>query len=113
MEPQMKKCPRCRLLNPEDGTVCACGFDLVHGDPSAGRALRRRGRVCQIAGLLVLIFGLAGGTAFFPVHVSFFFYVGSYRMDVLLVIAGIILLTYGTRLVDRPWTEPAKRKGAG
>jgi hypothetical protein len=110
MERPMKTCPRCGLLNPEDGTVCACGFDLVRGDPASVRGgLRRRGRLCQVGGFLLTIFGLAGGTGFLPIHASFFFYIGSYRMDVPVVVAGIVLFGYGTRLVDRPWTEQVKR----
>ncbi len=110
----MKKCPRCGLLNPEDGTICVCGFDLINGDPASVRGVvRRRGRLCQIGGLVLVVFGLAGGTSCFPIHISFFLSVESYRMDVPVVVAGMILLAYGARLVDRPWTERMKGPGAG
>lgn len=110
----MKRCPRCELLNPEDGTVCACGFDLIHGDAGAVRGvLRRRGRRYQLAGLVVIVLGLAGGTAFLPIHISFFFTIQSYRADLGMIVAGAILLARGARLVDRPWTEPASDKRTG
>jgi len=106
----MKSCPQCALLNPDDGAVCACGFDLVNGDAAAATivrsAVRRRGRLYQIGGLALVILGLAGGTALFlPFQMSLFFSVDGYRIDLGLVIAGGILLSWGARLIDRPWTE--------
>jgi hypothetical protein len=110
----MKACPRCELLNPDDGTVCACGFDLVHGDAGGVRGvLRRRGRAYQLGGLVLIAFGLAGGTAFLPIHISVFFNIQSYRADLGMIIAGGLLLARGGRLVYRPWTEPASEKRTG
>jgi hypothetical protein len=108
----MKACPRCSLLNPDEGMVCECGFDLVNGDVAAAtavrRAVRRRGRACQIGGIGLVIFGLAEGTAYLPFEMSLFFSIQSYRADLGMIIAGAILLARGARLIDRPWT-PAKR----
>jgi hypothetical protein len=113
----MKTCPRCSLLNPDDGTVCECGFDLVSGDAVAAagarRSVRRRGRSYQIGGLAVIILGLAGGTSFFPFHVSIFFTIESYRADVGMIFVGALLLARGARLIDRPWTETASDKPTG
>ncbi len=110
----MKPCPRCELLNPDDGTVCACGFDLVLGDAGAVRGvLRRRGRWYQLAGVVLIAFGLAGGTAFLPIHISLFFDIQSYRVDMGMIVGGAILLSRGARLVYRPWTEKASSKRTG
>src|SRR5262245_34906810 len=113
----MKTCPRCSLLNPDDGTVCECGFDLVNGDVATAtavrKAVRRRGRSYQIGGILLIIFGLAGGTAFFPFQISLFFSIQSYRADLGIIIAGAILLVRGARLIDRPWTEKASGRPTG
>jgi hypothetical protein len=105
----MRTCPRCALLNPDDGVVCVCGFNLVSGDVAAAkavrRAVRRRARAYQIGGLVLLIFGLVGGTVFLPFQMSIFFSIGSYRVDVGIIVLGSILLARGARLIDRPWTE--------
>jgi hypothetical protein len=105
----VKTCPRCSLLNPDDGIVCECGFDLVRGDvlaaKAARRAIRRRGRAYQIGGIGLVIFGLAGGTVFLPFQMSLFFSIDSYRADLGIIIVGAILLARGARLIDRPWTE--------
>jgi hypothetical protein len=110
----MKTCPRCSLLSPDDGTVCECGFDLVNGDVAAAtatrKAIRRRARTYQIAGIVLVIGGLAGGTAFLPFHVSVFFSVESYRADLGMIVAGGILLARGARLIDRPWTQKTSGK---
>ncbi len=110
----MKACPRCSLLNPEDGTFCVCGFDLVHGDPASVRGgPRRRGRLYEVIGFLMIGFGLAGGSSWLPIHVGFFINLGSYQMDVSMIAAGGILLAYGARLVERPWSDRVKSSGAG
>jgi hypothetical protein len=112
----MKTCPRCTLQNPDDGTICVCGFDLVSGDvvaaAAARRTVRRRGRSYQIGGIALIIVGLAGGTAFLPFHMSIFFSVGSYRADIGMIIVGAILLARGVRLIDRPWAGKASDKPA-
>jgi hypothetical protein len=105
----MKTCPRCSLLNPDDGVVCACGFDLVNGDVAAAqgvrRGVRRRGALYQVAGIGLIIFGLAGGTVYLPMHLSLFLSFGSYTVDLGLVIVGAVLLARGARLSKEPWTE--------
>ena len=102
----MKACPRCLLLNPDDGVVCACGFDLVNGDVAAaqamGRAVRRRGHLYQIGGIGLVIFGLAGGTAHLPFHLSLFLSIGSHAIDLGMVIVGVVLLARGGRLIKHP-----------
>jgi hypothetical protein len=113
----MKTCPRCSLLNPDDGTVCECGFDLVNGDVEAAtavrKAVRRRGRLYQIGGTGLVIFGLAGGTSLLPFQMSLFFSYGSYRADLGLIIAGGILLAWGARLIDRPWSAKVRDRSTG
>jgi len=105
----MKTCPRCSLLNPDDGVVCACGFDLVNGDAAAAqgvrRVVRRRGGLYQLVGICLIIFGLAGGTVYFPIHLSLFLSFGSHTVDLGTIIVGAILLARGERLSKRPWTE--------
>jgi hypothetical protein len=95
----MKPCPRCSLLNPDDGTVCKCGFNLVSGDVAAAtaarRSIRRRGRAYQLGGILLIIFGLAGGTAYLPFQMSLFVSIESHRADLGLIIGGAILLVRG------------------
>jgi len=113
----MKTCPRCLLLNPDDGVVCACRFDLVNGDVVAAaavrKAIRRRARLYQILGAVLLIFGLAGGTVYFPFHVSLFVDFGGWRIDVGVVAVGAVLLARGARMIDRPWREKVDERRTG
>jgi len=114
MDPIMKSCPRCGLLYPETVTTCPCGFDLVHGNAASVRGvLRRRGRKHIVSGIVLIVLGLFGGMAFLPIRMSLFFNIGSYRIDLGLIIAGTIILARGCRILDRPWTEDEKKRRAG
>lgn len=98
----MKTCPQCGLLNPDDGAVCECGFDLVHGDATAAagvrRATRRRGRLYQIGGLALVIFGIAGGNAIVGLGVPLYVSFGSHRADLgLIIVGGVLIADAGKR----------------
>ena len=102
----MKKCPRCGLLCPEDLSVCECRFDFVNDDPSAVRGtLRRRARVYQVIGAVIVVFGLMGGMSWLPIRFSFFLNLGRYTVDLGMVVAGFVLVLRGWRILERPWTE--------
>jgi hypothetical protein len=53
----------------------------------------------------LIVLGLFGGMAFLPVRLSLFFYIGSYRVDIGLMIAGAVIIARGCSILDRPWTE--------
>ena len=112
MDPETRTCPRCGLHCPQVVTTCPCGFDLVHGDANAVKGiLRRRGRKYQILGFVLFIFGLVGGMSFLPVRLSFFLTFGSYRMDLGLVVVGLVLFAKGARMLERPWSEKLRHGG--
>jgi hypothetical protein len=67
----------------------------------------------QLGGTLLIVFGLAGGTAFLPFDMGLYISIQSYRADVGLIIAGAVLLVWGARLIDRPWTEKVGDRKTG
>jgi hypothetical protein len=105
----MIKCARCGLLNPDGATLCECGFDLVHGDAAAVRGvLKRKGRLHIAGGALLIVLGLLGGMAWLPVHFTLSFRVNGYRIDLVCLIAGGLLIARGARILERPWDVKQK-----
>jgi hypothetical protein len=105
----MKTCPRCNLINPDDATLCECGFDLVHGDARAVRGqLRRRGRAFVALGAVLIAAGLAGGLTWLPLSFTFFLQLGGYKIDLIVAGIGCVMLARGIRILDKPWTVKQK-----
>lgn len=99
----MKDCARCGLINPSEALRCECGFDLIHGDAATARqTLWGRGLRYVIGGILLILFGLAGGVALLPIHFSLFVHIGSHQVDIPMLVVGGVLLARGVRIIDRP-----------
>jgi hypothetical protein len=100
-------CGVCEETSLASVERCECGFSFRTGDLSAARRacveVRRRGTRLLITAGFVVAIGLAGGMTLLPVHFAFTLGVGDYKMDLVLVIAGLGLAARGRSLRARPW----------
>lgn len=98
----MRQCPKCPLVSPDNAVRCDCGFEFLNFDLALERGrLKMRGRKFAGAGLVVIVFGLAGGMSLLPIHLSFFLSLGSFKLDIGSLIAGSVLVAKGLKLMDR------------
>jgi hypothetical protein len=101
----VKPCPRCELLNPDDGLVCSCGFDFAKGNAAAAgeerRRAKRRGRLYQLIGAVLVVFGAAGGMRLFGISSVLSFTLGDLRMDLGAIIVGVGFVAQGLRDAKR------------
>ena len=107
----VRPCGICGEINLASVERCACGFNLATGDlPAAKQACAeaRRGATSYlVSGAAILLLAFVGGMSLLPVYVTFTLQVGTHRVDLVLLFAGLALIVRGRRIRARPWTAAA------